>query len=55
MDPRTLAALGRLAENLQAQGKLAEAEPLFREKLAAERERLRRQRLQRQRGSHGNC
>ena len=31
-------ALARLADNLRLQGKLAEAEPLFRESLAAERE-----------------
>ena len=33
-----LVALGNLALNLREQGKLAEAEPLFRESLAAERE-----------------
>ena len=36
--PNTLAALGNLANNLRDQGKLAEAEPLFREALAARRE-----------------
>ena len=36
--PDTLAAINNLATNLRKQGKLAEAEPLFREALAARRE-----------------
>ena len=37
--PNTLGALGNLAVTLQNQGKPAEAEPLFREALAARRSR----------------
>ena len=36
--PNTLVSLANLANNLREQGKLAEAEPLFREALAARRE-----------------